>query len=109
MAQRRKRFGIGYTGLAYIDRGVKVLPLVDDFGEIIAATYENVAKATYPLSRLIYFNTNRPPAGGGDPVLDEFLRFVLSREGQQVVRDQGIYLPLRAWQVEAALKALESK
>lgn len=101
--------GIGYTGLAYIDHEVKVLPLVDQPGETTAATYENVANATYPLSRLIYFNANRSPANGLDPVLEEFLRYILSREGQQIVLDQGIYLPLRAWQVEAAREHLERK
>ena len=99
---------IGYTGLAYVDHGVRVLPLTDESGQTFAATYENVAQAAYPLSRLVYFNTNSLPDGGVDPVLIEFLRFILSREGQKIVLDQGIYLPLRAWQVDAALVDLES-
>jgi phosphate transport system substrate-binding protein len=91
------KYGIAYSGIAYIDQGVRVLPLVAGPGEDPQApTYENVALATYPLSRLIYFNVNKAPGKPLPPVLDEFLRFVLSREGQQVVLDHASYLPLRA-------------
>ena len=34
------------------------------------------------------------------PALEEFIRFILSKEGQQVVRDQTIHLPLRGEQAE---------
>jgi hypothetical protein len=32
----------------------------------------------------------------------EFLAFILSAEGQAVVQQHGIYLPLRSFQVEAS-------
>jgi phosphate transport system substrate-binding protein len=89
-------YGIGYSGLAYIDAGVKVLPVIEKAdGPALAATYENVALATYPLSRLTFFNTNKAPGKPLDPALDEFLRFILSREGQQVVLEHASYIPLR--------------
>lgn len=95
------RYGIGYSGVAYIDQGVRVLPLVARAGEApVAPSYENVALATYPLSRLTFFNVNKHPDKPLSPVLEELLRFVLSKEGQQIVLDQGIYLPLRAVQSE---------
>jgi phosphate transport system substrate-binding protein len=101
------RYGIGYSGLAYIDSGVKLLPLAEHTeGPFFAPSYENVARATYPLSRLIYFNTNKAPGKPLDPAIEEFLRFVLSREGQQIVRDQAIYLPLRATQANHSLALL---
>ena len=101
------RYGIGYTGIAYVDAGVKMLPLArDDDGPYFAPTYENVARATYPLSRLIYFNVNREPRKPFPPALEEFLRFILSREGQQIVLDQGIFLPLRTGQAEASRSTL---
>jgi phosphate transport system substrate-binding protein len=87
---------------------VKILALSEQgHGPYFSASYENVAQASYPLSRLIYFNVNRPPSKALNPVLAEFLRFVLSQEGQQVVRDQAIYLPLRASQVVAARALFE--
>jgi phosphate transport system substrate-binding protein len=102
------RYGIGYSGVAYIDAGVKMIPLVEKAGDSPqAATYENVALATYPLSRLTFFNTNKAPGKPLPPVLDEFLRFILSREGQQVVLDHARYIPLRANQVQTGRALLD--
>jgi phosphate transport system substrate-binding protein len=102
------RYGIGYSGLAYIDASVKVLPLVEKpDAPPVAPTYENVALATYPLSRLIFFNTNKEAVKPLDPALDEFLRFVLSREGQQVVLEHASYVPLRANQVQSSRALLD--
>ena len=97
------RYSIGYSGMAYTDAPVKMVPLVEKEGDVPQApTYENVALATYPLSRLIYFNTNKAPGKPLSPMMEEFLRFVLSREGQQVVLEHARYIPLRAWQASAA-------
>ena len=102
------RYAIGYTGVAYVDAPVKMLALGEnESGPFVAPSYENVARATYPLSRLIFFNVNKAPGKALDPALAEFLRFVLSREGQQIVRDQALYLPLRANQVASARALLE--
>lgn len=96
----KDRYGIGYAGLAFIDAPVKMLPLAEKpAGPYYAPSYENVAFATYPLSRLIYFNTNKPPGKPLNPVLAEFLRYILSKEGQQTVLDHALYMPLRAEQV----------
>ncbi len=96
------RYGIGYSGIAYIDAGVKVIPVVEKAGgSPQAPTYENVVLATYPLSRLTFFNTNKAPGKPLSPALDEFLRFILSREGQQVVLDQASYIPLRGNQIQS--------
>jgi phosphate transport system substrate-binding protein len=96
------RYGIGYSGIAYLDAAVKVIPVVEKTGTPPQApTYENVALATYPLSRLTFFNTNKAPGKPLNPALDEFLRFVLSREGQQIVLDQASYIPLRGNQVQS--------
>ena len=93
------RYALGYSGLAYIDAPVRVLPLVTAPGSApVAPTYENVALAKYPLTRLVYFNVNKQPGKPLPPALNELVRFILSREGQEVVRDHGIFLPLRAFQ-----------
>ena len=95
--------GIGYSGLAFIDAPVKLLPLrAAADAAYVAPTYGNVASAAYPLSRLVYLNVNRAPGKPLPPALAEFLRFIVSREGQQVVLDQAIYLPLRAAQARAS-------
>ena len=95
------RYGIGYSGVAYIDAGVKMLPLGETkSGPFYAPSYENVARATYPLSRVLYLNINKAPGKPLNPALREFLRFILSREGQQQVLNEALYLPLRANQAE---------
>lgn len=91
---------LGYTGLSAIDSEVKIVPIsVEDGDAPVSPTYENVASASYPLSRVIYLNTNSRSGVGADPALREFMHFILSADGQQIVRQQAIYLPLRASQV----------
>lgn len=103
------RYGIGYSGLAYIDAGVKMLPVgVSAHGPFYAPTYSEVALATYPLARLIFFNANRAPGKPLNPVIEEFLRFILSREGQQLVLNDGMYIPLRSAQADQARGLLGS-
>lgn len=97
------RYAIGYAGLAYVGPGVKQLAIAAEAGgEAILPGYEEVALARYPLSRLCFMNLNRSPGQPINPVLGEFLRFILSREGQRIVQDQGIFLPLRADQATAS-------
>lgn len=97
------RYAVGYGGVAFIDQAVRVLPLIVREGEAPRApTYDNVARADYPLTRLVYFNTNRAPGKPLNPAIEEFLRFVLSREGQQVILEHARFLPLRAGQADTA-------
>ena len=103
------RYGVGYSGIAYLDAGVKVIMVGEGAnGPFQAPTYENVALATYPLSRLIFFNTNKAPGKPLNPAIEEFLRFILSREGQQIVLDHAIYMPLRARQVQGGRAVLSN-
>lgn len=62
---------------------------------------------TYPLTRSIYIYVNRVPGQALDPKLKEFLRYVLSREGQQEIATYDRYLPLRPDVVREQLKKLE--
>ena len=102
------KFSISYSGLAYVDKPVKIIPVLTEEGDAPQApTYENVAKATYPLSRLTYFNVNKDPNKPLPAVLDEFLKFVLSKEGQQIVLDHARYIPLRSEQVESSIRLLK--
>ncbi len=102
------RYAIGYAGLAYLNEQVKLIALAPkDDGHSVAPDYEEVARADYPLSRVTYINLNKPPGQPLNPVLEEFTRFILSREGQQVVLDQALFLPLRASQADSSRQLLE--
>jgi phosphate transport system substrate-binding protein len=88
------RYGMGYSGIGYKTSGVKVVPLAEtDAGTPSAGSYDDVVGGTYPLSRFLFLYVNRPPGKPLDPLAGEFLKLVLSREGQEVVVKDG-YLPL---------------
>lgn len=96
--------GIGYTGLAFIDAPVKVLA-VGKGANAVSPTYTEVALARYPLSRVAYANMNRRPGKVLPPAVQEFLRFILSRQGQAAVRREGMFLPLRQFQASDAARS----
>lgn len=86
--------GIGYSGIGYRTSGVKPLALAKTQGGPYTDTSsENVLSGAYPLSRYLYVYVNRAPNKPMDPLTREFLRFVLSAQGQEVVIKDG-YMPL---------------
>lgn len=86
--------GIGYGGIGYLTSGVKALKLADK-GEAIAGTYENCLNKTYPLSRFLFIYVNKKPGEGLPVLVQEFIRFVESKQGQEIVVKDG-YFPLKA-------------
>lgn len=88
-------YGIGYSGIGYRTSGVKVLALGESEDAIFDASYENCLNQDYPLARFLYIYVNKSPVGQLDPLTLEFLKFVLSREGQEIVIKDG-YFPLTA-------------
>jgi phosphate transport system substrate-binding protein len=92
------KYAISYTGFAWdTNPDTKVLKLIVHPGDpAIAPTFDNVASQKYPLARTIYIFVNREPAKPLNPVLREFIRYALSRDGQQAVVDDRIFTPLPA-------------
>jgi phosphate transport system substrate-binding protein len=75
--------GISYGPLQYANRMVKGVPVAGFKSDrFIEPNLENIQKATYPLTRFLYIYVNKAPGKALDPTVKEFLRFVLSREGQ---------------------------
>ena len=60
----------------------------------------------YPLSRFLYIYVNKAPGKPLDPLVKEYMKLILSKEGQEVVVKDG-YLPLTAAIVAEELKKLE--
>jgi len=92
------KYAISYTGLAWNDNpNTKVLALsLHDGGPYHSASFQEVSAQTYPLSRVIYMFFNQPPEKPVNPVLLEFLRYILSSQGQQQIVEDGIFTPLPA-------------
>jgi phosphate transport system substrate-binding protein len=106
------RYGIAYASAAYKTAHVKALALADQpEGPFVELTRVNVGSRSYPLTRTayIYFAPDRPTGDPvkADPKIKEFLRYVLSRQGQADVEREGDYLPLSAELVREQLKKLE--
>ena len=88
-------YGIGYSGIGYKTSGVKALALAGKDGAFITTDADNVYAGKYPLSRFLYVYVNQPPNKPVDPLVKQFLAFVLSQQGQAIVVKDG-YLPLTA-------------
>jgi len=87
-------YGIGYSGIGYKTSGVKTLALSKKPGGPYFGTDANtVLKGKYPLSRFLNIYVNKAPNEPMDPMIREFLKYVLSREGQIIVIKDG-YLPI---------------
>jgi ABC-type phosphate transport system substrate-binding protein len=85
---------IGFGGILDVP-GVKTLALGEaDSGPFYTAAPETVADHTYPFSRYIFLAVNKRPGAPLPPVLKEFLSFVLSREGQEIVARHKYFFPL---------------
>ena len=98
---------IGYSGIGYATSGVRALPLSDKKGDTVyAANYANVLSGKYPLSRMLYIYVAKKPGEPLPKVVEEFLKYALSKEGQQVVVKDG-YDPLPAAAAANQLKALK--
>jgi phosphate transport system substrate-binding protein len=99
--------GVGYSGIGYKTDGVRIVPLSKKAGEdYVPATTEAIETGKYPLARYLYLYVNKKP-GQPLPTLEaEFIKFVLSRQGQQIVIKDG-YIPLPNTIVNQSLAKLK--
>ena len=87
---------IGYSGIGYKTSGVRALPLAKKDGEPFEeASEDNAISGKYPLARVLYVYVNKAPNKPLNPMELEFLKMVLSKQGQEVVVKDG-YIPLPA-------------
>ncbi|MES2201068.1 MAG: phosphate ABC transporter substrate-binding protein [candidate division FCPU426 bacterium] len=88
--------GIGYSGMGYQTSAVKALKLAkEEGGSYIEASAEGVYSGKYPLKRYLFLYINKAPNRPLDPMVAEFVKFVLSKDGQQITIKDG-FLPLPA-------------
>ncbi len=99
--------GIGYSGIGYVTSGVRALPLSKKDGQpFVTAEASHALDGTYPLSRVLYVYINKKPNHPIDKMQLEFLKMVLSKQGQETVVKDG-YIPLPASMVTKALADLQ--
>ena len=100
--------GLTYALLANVTPNVKVVKVAPtDGGPCYAPTVDTVYPHKYPFSRFVYIYVNRKPGTALEPKVKEFLKLVLSREGQQVVADERVFIPLTPEVVREELKKLD--
>jgi phosphate transport system substrate-binding protein len=90
------RYAIGYSGIGYATAGVRAVPIAEKEGAAcVEATADNSYAGTYPLARFLYVYINKAPAKSLDPLTHEFVKLMVSKEGQEVVVKDG-YFPIPA-------------
>ena len=98
--------GIGYSGIGYMTSGVRAVPLAKKKGApFVNPTFEQAAQGKYPLSRFLFVYVNKKPGTPLSPLVQEFLKYVYSRQGQSVVIKDG-YFPLSAKLIKKQLAGL---
>ncbi len=86
------KYAIGYSGVGYKTADVRTVPLASAEGKkAFDANAENAYSGDYPLARFLYIYLNRNPNQALDPLRTEFIKFVFSKEGQQIVIKDGFY------------------
>ncbi len=99
--------GLTYALLANVTPDVRVVPLAEKDGDpFIMPTIDTVYHHTYPLSRYVYIYLNRPPGTALEPKTKEFLKLVLSKQGQDIVAAEGVFMPLLPEVVQEELAKL---
>ena len=87
--------GIGYSGIGYKTSGVRAVPLSKKGMKYVEASTENALNNSYPLARKLFVYVNKAPNKALSPLEVEFVKLVLSKQGQEVVVKDG-YIPLPA-------------
>ena len=88
---------------------MKAVPLAKKAGaDFVAATADKALTGEYPLSRALYIYVNKAPSKELSPLEREFIKMVLSKQGQETVVKDG-YIPMPADMAAKALAKLGIK
>jgi phosphate transport system substrate-binding protein len=82
---------IGYSGIGYKTSGVKAIAIGEDDKNLYEPSMENSLAGDYPLARFLYVYVNKKPNDPLDQLTLEFIKFVLSKTGQEIVVKDGYY------------------
>jgi phosphate transport system substrate-binding protein len=99
-------YAIGYSGIGYASAGVRALPLGETEAAFFEASPENCLSGDYPLARFLLVYVNKKPGEPLDLLTREFIKFVLSKAGQEVVVKDGYY-PVNAEVAAEEIRKIE--
>ncbi len=98
---------MGFGGFEDGGAGIRPVPIARDASSLaISGTHETASSGRYPLTRYMYIRLRHNPGEPLPAAIKEFLRYVLSRQGQEPVLYSGYY-PLTAREVKEELAKLE--
>ena len=90
------RYGAGYSGIGYATAGVRAVPLAEkDGAKCVEAVADNAYSGAYPMARFLFVYINKAPGKPLDPLTREFIKVIVSRDGQEGVIKDG-YFPIPA-------------
>ena len=101
---------IGIVTLNKVDPSVRVVPLVEsDSHTMSTGSVQDLIADRYPYPRDLYIYIRREPGTPFEPLVKEYMRMILSKEGQEAVaQDAKGYLPLNAEDVKVELEKLDA-
>lgn len=85
------QFAIGYSGIGYLTADVRAVPLSQRGTDFVPANMQHAYEGDYPLTRFLMIYVNHQPGTELDPLRREFVRYILSRQGQDEVIKNGYY------------------
>ena len=102
----------GHIDAGAVTSGVRLVPLTADEKDAPALpNYDEVVAGRYPLTPFMHLYVHRAPGQPLDPLIKEYARLVLSREGQAIIATQRGseegYMPLTAAEVATELAKLQ--
>ncbi len=86
------KYAIGYSGVGYLNDGVRAVALAATGSNKCAdASFESALAGKYPLERFLYVYLNKDPKKPLEPAVQEFIKYILSKDGQAETIEAGVY------------------
>jgi phosphate transport system substrate-binding protein len=106
-AVSRNPAAIAYAPMVAASSAVRAVPLAKSGAAFVKLTPQSAADRSYPLARAVIVAVDRPVGKPLEPRVREFLRYILSDEGQAAVAREGAYVALQPAALQKQLKGLD--
>lgn len=85
------KYGIGYSGIGYMTADVRAIAIGESSDQLYEPNVENAYSGSYPLARFLFLTVNYEPGKQLDTLRKEFIQFIFSKPGQEIVIKDGYY------------------